>query len=551
MSAATISPSDDEDDDEFVYKYGEDLLGDEGDRAYVDGLTEMDRELIMSERYEEREDAKERHDLMVKKKAKKREEEDASIPVKSSRGRKANKEDAKTKQVLAELKARRQKKKAEEAEDEEEPEEEAEMDDDESESENEYGSSKKKKKKKSKKGKGKTGSKSRAVVDDEEEEEEWDDDSGRKGGRRGSRSRGQLVGDDSEDEARDSDASDDSDAGTGKSKGLPASLEQIQKIRLSRHRMEHWVHEPFLAEVVVGCFVRIGIGTGKDGNQVYKCAEITGVEDGSAYTLGNTRTRKRIKLKHGVEEKLFKMASISNADFTPQEFARWKADMEDHSLRVINEKGVAKKEAVILKFKMKEHTGSDVKAILDEKRRAGVVKGNTEYQSKQVELEIEAFEDKRQRAQAAYDELRAEEYARKIEEKTAEKEELMRISELRRQRRFGNGTSLNVAKINARNIGTNFKVRDMQAKDAEKGSKAKAIVVANEKAATALTTHKNSIVALNNAHADLDIDIDLDMDLPDDLESMVRTGSKPAAKTAAPRGRGLDLSAFKQARGLI
>ena len=53
-----------------MYKYGEDLLGDEDDRAYVAGLNEMDRELIMSERYEEREDAKERWNLLQKKKEK-------------------------------------------------------------------------------------------------------------------------------------------------------------------------------------------------------------------------------------------------------------------------------------------------------------------------------------------------------------------------------------------------------------------------------------------------------------------------------------------------
>lgn len=84
---------DEESSDEFLYKYGEDLLGDEDDRAYVAGLNEMDRELIMSERYEEREDAKERWNLLQKKKEKEKraKEEAAASAAKVTRGRRKGK----------------------------------------------------------------------------------------------------------------------------------------------------------------------------------------------------------------------------------------------------------------------------------------------------------------------------------------------------------------------------------------------------------------------------------------------------------------------------
>ena len=58
--------------DSFEHRFGEDLLGDETDRAYVSALDEDERELIMSERYEEREEAKDawREQLAVQQKAK-------------------------------------------------------------------------------------------------------------------------------------------------------------------------------------------------------------------------------------------------------------------------------------------------------------------------------------------------------------------------------------------------------------------------------------------------------------------------------------------------
>lgn len=44
-------------------------------------------------------------------------------------------------------------------------------------------------------------------------------------------------------------------------KSQPVSLpEELNRIRLSRHKLERWCHMPFFAKTVTGCFVRIGIG---------------------------------------------------------------------------------------------------------------------------------------------------------------------------------------------------------------------------------------------------------------------------------------------------
>ena len=52
----------------------------------------------------------------------------------------------------------------------------------------------------------------------------------------------------------------------------PADLERV---RLTRQKLEQWLGEPFFEGVVVGCFVRINVGE-KAGMPVYRVAEVRG-----------------------------------------------------------------------------------------------------------------------------------------------------------------------------------------------------------------------------------------------------------------------------------
>lgn len=95
--------------------------------------------------------------------------------------------------------------------------------------------------------------------------------------------------------------------------------DELCKLWLSRHKLQQFVQLPIFAKVVTGCFVRIGIG-----KQIYRVAEVVGVvETVKVYQFGGTRTNKALMLKHGGEEKLFRMETISNQQFTPSEFNKW------------------------------------------------------------------------------------------------------------------------------------------------------------------------------------------------------------------------------------
>ncbi len=64
-----------------------------------------------------------------------------------------------------------------------------------------------------------------------------------------------------------------------------------------------------------------------NGKSVYRVAEITDVcETGKIYQLGPTRTNKGLKLRHGSQERVFRLEFVSNQDFTDTEFNKWLED---------------------------------------------------------------------------------------------------------------------------------------------------------------------------------------------------------------------------------
>ena len=69
----------------------------------------------------------------------------------------------------------------------------------------------------------------------------------------------------------------DSDSDTERFKKTPKVQKyvetqlELESIRLSRHKMERFIHSPFFGKLVVGTFVRIGIGENKQtGRSIYR-----------------------------------------------------------------------------------------------------------------------------------------------------------------------------------------------------------------------------------------------------------------------------------------
>uniref|UniRef100_A0A8C0CJ36 RNA polymerase-associated protein RTF1 homolog n=1 Tax=Balaenoptera musculus TaxID=9771 RepID=A0A8C0CJ36_BALMU len=326
-SSSSSSDSDSSsEDEEFHDGYGEDLMGDEEDRARLEQMTEKEREQELFNRIEKREVLKKRFEIRKKlktakkkekkEKKKKQEEEQEKKKLtqiqesqvtshnKERRSKRDEKLDKKS-QAMEELKAEREKRKNRTAE------------------------------LLAKKQPLKT---SEVYSDDEEEEE--DDKSSEKSDR----------------SSRTSSSDEEEEKEEIPPKSQPVSLpEELNRVRLSRHKLERWCHMPFFAKTVTGCFVRIGIGN-HNSKPVYRVAEITGVvETAKVYQLGGTRTNKGLQLRHGSDQRVFRLEFVSNQEFTESEFMKWKeamfsAGMQLPTLDEINKKELSIKEALNYKF---------------------------------------------------------------------------------------------------------------------------------------------------------------------------------------------------------
>lgn len=90
-----------------------------------------------------------------------------------------------------------------------------------------------------------------------------------------------------------------------------------------------------------------------------KVGQIVGVvETAKVYQFGKGRTNKGLRLKHGTQDRVFRLEFISNQDFTEHEFLKWKSVCESQgvempNVELIESKAKDVKEALTYEFKVR------------------------------------------------------------------------------------------------------------------------------------------------------------------------------------------------------
>ncbi|CAH8608843.1 unnamed protein product [Dicrocoelium dendriticum] len=173
---------------------------------------------------------------------------------------------------------------------------------------------------------------------------------------------------------------------------LVSSLEQLSRIRLSRFKMEKWVHMPFFSDLVRGCFVRINIGLNQ-GVPVYRCAEIVDiVETPKIYDLGDTRTNKGMVVRIGKDQSTFRLAFVSNSEFLPSEFESW--------MRRISEASVKPPTMSFVNRKASEIQDALTRPIKDERVVEQIIQSKKRFQRAPTNFAMRKAELLKQREQA-------------------------------------------------------------------------------------------------------------------------------------------------------
>lgn len=92
---------------------------------------------------------------------------------------------------------------------------------------------------------------------------------------------------------------------------------------------------------------------------VLQVAEIIDVyETAKVYNLGNTRTNKGLKLRHGTQDRVFRLEFVSNQEFTESEFQKWNKAIKDANKKpptmdFVRNKIQEVKEALMYEFKVR------------------------------------------------------------------------------------------------------------------------------------------------------------------------------------------------------
>ena len=218
--------------------------------------------------------------------------------------------------------------------------------------------------------------------------------------------------------------------------------EDLEPIRLSRFKMERFVFLPIFRELVRGCFVRIGIGQNPEGRSVYRCTEIVDVvETQKVYNVGKARTNTGLKLKFGKQERVFRLAFISNSPLHPTEFDKWKATCEDQGIPLPTKDFVQAKTEEIRKAMNYEFTSADVDAIVQRKEK--FMKNPVNYamhkarlmKEKEIAL-AEGNDAKSQEIETKLNEL--EQRAEELDRKRTEKSSISAVSFINNRNRKNN-----------------------------------------------------------------------------------------------------------------
>jgi len=193
--------------------------------------------------------------------------------------------------------------------------------------------------------------------------------------------------------------------------------EELEKIRLSRFKLDKIVHLPVFKKTVIGCFVKIGIGM-NNGNEVYRCAEVMDVcETGKVYKVMKNKTNLGLKIRHGKDSRVFRLQFVSNSPLTNTEFEKWKNACSEANISLPTNSHVEQKVQEITAAMNYRFGSLDVDKILTSKRKFS--SGPNNFAVRKAALMKE-----RDEALSLEDQERIDELNRKLEEHEAKAEEL-------------------------------------------------------------------------------------------------------------------------------
>ncbi|KAK3002946.1 hypothetical protein RJ639_019749 [Escallonia herrerae] len=164
------------------------------------------------------------------------------------------------------------------------------------------------------------------------------------------------------------------DSDEDKTSASKPTFEDIKDITIRRSKLARWFMEPFFDELIVGCFVRVGIGKSRSG-PIYRLCMVRNVdtaEPNRQYKLENKTTYKYLNVVWGNESSAarWQMAMVSDSLPVKEEFDQWVKEVDRSGGRMPSKQDVLEKRAAIEKTNTFVYSAETVKQMLQEKKSA-------------------------------------------------------------------------------------------------------------------------------------------------------------------------------------
>ncbi|KAJ0463475.1 putative Plus-3 domain, Plus3-like superfamily protein [Helianthus annuus] len=248
-----------------------------------------------------------------------------------------------------------------------------------------------------------------------------------------------VSGSQSEDEDSVRETGDTDDENVSDSSTL--TYEDVKGITIRRSKLAKWFMEPFFEELIIGCFVRVGIGKSKSG-PIYRLCIVRNVDAADPdrqYKLENKMTHKYLNVVWGNESSAarWQMAMISDSPPVKEEFDQLLREVDRHGGRMPSKQEVLEKREAIEKTNSFVYSAETVKQMLQEKK-------STIRRPLNVAAEKDRLRRDMEFAQMKHDEAEVEKIKARLQELEASRQgqekdkKAIRLAEMNRKNRVEN-----------------------------------------------------------------------------------------------------------------
>ncbi|KAJ1969175.1 RNA polymerase-associated protein rtf1 [Dimargaris xerosporica] len=219
----------------------------------------------------------------------------------------------------------------------------------------------------------------------------------------------------------------------------PATLAQLNKIRVTRNQLEKWIYSPFFAQTITGCYVRVGLGYDKERTQVYRIAEVVDVvEVPRTYLVNNSLTDKRLVLRHGRAKREFRMDIISNKPFTEREHERLVHALRTDRMPLVSTRHVEQKEKDLEAAHSYVLTDKEVEEIIERRKRFSNQPSNYVNQKAELLRQLDTAKQVDDSAEIARLEAEIDRVSKLLSGTSYTNEKLVVLAEINRRNRLLN-----------------------------------------------------------------------------------------------------------------